>query len=119
MSGLLSAIPGLAAHEVVVPVQDPAPATFDIDLADNLLRDLNGRIGAAYPGEDCLPWLCLNRPEVWKALCDGENCVDREYLQQNMQGLEYEADRLWRMYEKAFAIFAARPPVIEVQESLL
>jgi hypothetical protein len=116
MAGLLSAIPGLASHAVVVPETAPV---FDICRADTLLYDLNGKVGAAYPGAECFPWLTANRPEVWTALCEGENDVDRAYLQQDMAALEPAIDRLWRMYQKAFGIYEARPPIVEVQGVLL
>lgn len=115
MNGLLSAIPGLVAHQVEVP--EPV-VSFDTERADQLLRDMTTEIGAAYPDEGCIEWLRLNRPEVIVALFSGEQEVDRLYLAEDMPGMAAALDLLRRMYLKAFGIYEARPPVIEVQEAM-
>ena len=114
MSKLFSAIPGLSAHKVEIP---EAVIEFDVERAEELLRQVNATIASAYPGDDCFSWL-VKQPDVWKPLCDGENDVDLAFLAQDMPTLEKAVDRLERMYLKAFNLYASRPPVVEVQEDL-
>lgn len=89
------------------------PVGFSIDQADNLLRDLNGTLGAEYsPGT--IEWLQENRPDVIKSLHDMWNQVDAAYLTESMPELAAVTDLLKRSYLKAFDLFRQRPPVIEV-----
>jgi len=113
---LLSAIPGLSAHQVDIP--EPV-VSFDFIKADRLLAELNESVGSAYPDAGCVSWLVANQSPAFTALCAGENAVDLAYLAGDMPALEKAVDLLRRMYLKAFGLYAARPPVIEVQEAFL
>lgn len=113
---LLENIPGLSAHETHLP--EPVKVEFDADKAFNLIRILNGVIGAAYP-EGCLEWLAKHRQDIWDELCAGENAVDRAYIAEDMDELAKATDRMQRMYLRAFKVYEARPPIVEVQEKLI
>jgi len=116
---LLSAIPGLSAHAVVVPEPESAASAFDFARADRLIAGLNEAIGAAFPDAGCLRWLAENRHDALAALLYGEAAVDVAYLAEDMTKLEKAIDLLQRMYLKAFNIYTTRPPVVEVQEAFL
>lgn len=91
------------------------PVGFSVDRADNLLKDLNGTIGAEYLA-GAVEWLSAKRPDVIKSLKDIENQIDAAYLADNMPELAAKTDLAKRSYLKAFELFRQRPPVVEVAQ---
>jgi hypothetical protein len=115
---LADKLTGLSRHKIDLPPPPQEPvAVFDRKKADQLLRSINDSLGIEYPA-GCLEWLSVNRPDIWKALCEGENAVNAAYLAENLPEMEKAGDLLQRMYCKAYEVFNTRPPVIEVQADL-
>lgn len=115
---LADRLKGLQKHVTELPPPPASlPPNFDREQADRIIAGLNDEIRNQYP-VGCMEWIIAERSDVWQALCAGENDVDRAYITEDMLELIMAADRLQRMYEKAFGQFNCRPPVIERQEAL-
>jgi len=111
---LLSAIPGLDIHATAPVV---ALRTFDRvkamrDMADSAAR-VDGELTAAG-----VAWLKAERPEVWAHLREATLALDEAYEREDL-GAFFQALCVWEAYHiKAGKLFAARPPVIDIQEEL-
>lgn len=113
---LLSAIPGLSRHETRVP---PAmPETFDRDKALRLLRDGMSMINSFYP-PGAMEWLREKRPDVVKQLKADVADIEKAIMGEEISKVALSVETCIKHHRKAFEIFEARPPVMEVQGDLL
>lgn len=110
MSGLLNAIPGLARHQSTAsaPVKD-----FDLERACRLVDDATALLTNDYPA-GALEWLRQNRPDVARYLKECERDLDAVLMAEDMAQLPKVLDRYVDAHRRAFKVFEARPPVIEV-----
>lgn len=113
---LLSAIPGLAMHQVATPAL-VAPA-FDRERASRLMRDAISLLNSFYPA-GAMEWLRLNRPDVSKELEGTMADIDAAVLVEDLPAVTATLDKFVKYHRKAFSIFEGRPPVVEVQERLI
>lgn len=111
--GLLANIPGLAAHKTVEPV-----VAFDRERAERLICDAVSLLSSIYPA-GALEWLEKNRPDVYRYLRESEQELDKSVTDEDAMGFAKALERYTKRSQKAFEIFAARPPVVEVQGELL
>lgn len=109
-------IKGLSQHKIELPPPSPEPvAQFDQDKADHLLQDTCSLISSAYTA-GALDWLQENRTDVCNFLKECETVVEAAYLSKDMSKLVQALAKYQGAYQRAFKLFEARPPVIEVQE---
>lgn len=119
MSGLLSNIPGLAAHQVQVPEVTPEPARsdFDREAAFRLVSDAVSLLASFYPA-GALEWLRENRPDVIRYLTEAEIALDMAILAEDITQFRVVLEEYVKYHRKAFKIYEERPPVVEVQDDL-
>lgn len=108
---LLSAIPGLAKHQIEVP------KTFDREKAFRLVGDAVSLLTSFYPA-GAQEWLETQRPDVIRFLEEAEVAVDAAILADNQETFPGALERFVKLHRRAFAIYAERPPIIERQEEL-
>lgn len=117
MTGLMSAIPGLAMHKTTVPDPPPPPA-FDREKADSLMREAISLLCSFYP-VGAMEWLRENRPDAVKHLEESMAEIDAAVLAEDIKAVTAALERYVKFHQRAFELFEQRPPVIEVQEALL
>lgn len=116
---LLSAIPGLSAHEVSVPVAAPVVVSFDNDAAMVVIRRAIEEVAMAFPAPDPWGWLQDNRSDVISELKKAGNDMNVAYLAEDLEQVKVKAERFVKLHLRAWELYVQRPPVIEVQERLL
>jgi hypothetical protein len=113
---LLSAIPGLSAHEMKIPA---APIIlFDRDKAVQILRDGISLINSFYPA-GAMEWLRENRPDVIKQLKSDLLAIEQAISNEDHSKVSVTIELGIKHHRRAFELFELRPPVIEVQGDLL
>ena len=115
MSGLISNIPGLAAHRVAVPV---AASPFDRERAIRLTGDAVSLLSSYYPA-GALEWLKENRPDVDRYLREAEQDLDESIEREDLPRFTKALEIYIKRHQRGFEIFNERPPVMEVQGELL
>lgn len=113
---LLAAIPGLSAHETSVP--PPALPPFDRDKALQLLRDGVSLINSFYP-TGAMEWLREHRTDVITILNADYARIEQSILAEDRTKVAVSVELLIKHHRRAFEIYEARPPVIEIQGDLL
>lgn len=93
-------------------------AGFDQDKAQRLISDTYSLISTECPA-GALTWIDSNRPNISFQLKRAEKAVYKAFETENLERLVKVLDAWKRYHLKAFAVFEARPPVIEVQGDLL
>ena len=118
--GLRDAIPGLKAHDTVIasPLIDPVVVSFDDEAAGNIVRAAVAEVNTSFPSPDVWKWLVDNRPDVISELKRFGKDMSLACLNQDMETLKGAADRYVRAHQRAWKLFADRPPVIERQDVL-
>ena len=113
---LLSAIPGLSAHEMKIPTAPIIP--FDRDKAVQILRDGISLINSFYP-DGALEWLRENRPDITRQLKADFKAIEQAIMDEDRKKVSGAVEVCIKHHRRAFEIFEVRPPVIEVQGDLL
>ncbi len=108
---LLGNIPGLSRHAPVIA--PPTPPGFDLERACSLMRQALSILENYYPA-GAMEWLRVHRPEVVAHLKERALQVDRAVLAEDMPAVIAAVDVYREAHERAFKIYLARPPVIEV-----
>ena len=119
---LLSAIPGLSAHEVAIPpVVQPATivVSFDTEAALNVIRAAISEVALAFPAPDPWGWLTQNRPDVIAELRKSRNEMGEACHLEDIELLKAKSIRFTRLHLRAWELYKLRPPVIEIQEERL
>jgi len=95
-----------------------SPPVFDIDKAVKLLHEGLVLVNSFYP-PGAMEWLRENRPDIAKQLKSDWKAIDLAIKAEDMQAATSAAELCIRQHRKAFDIYLARPPIIEVQGDLL
>jgi len=94
------------------------PSSFDREKAMQLLRDGMSLINSFYPA-GALEWLRENRPDVMRHLKDDRRAINQAIQDEDYAAVVAVVETSIKHHRQAFAIYEARPPVIEVQGDLL
>lgn len=95
-----------------------APQPFDRDKAFQILRDGVSMINSFYP-VGAMDWLRTNRPDVVKQLKADYRNIDQAIHNEDRTAVSVSVELCIKHHRKAFEIFEARPPVIDVQGDLM
>lgn len=109
-------IPSIKQYQVEPPPARQVP--FDREKAMRILRDGVSLINSFYPA-GAIEWLWDNRLDVMKQLRDDRKEINRAILEEDHVAVVAAVESSIRHHRKAFAIYEARPPVVEVQGDLL
>jgi len=117
---LLSAIPGLSAHDThIPPLPLPIVVSFNNAAAQDLIRLAVTDVATSYPSPDPWGWLTDNRPDVIKELSRVKADMQSAYESADIERVQASCDVFVRFHKKAWQLYSMRPPVIEVQGDLL
>lgn len=90
---------------------------FDQTKAQRMISDTSSMISTQCPS-GAMNWLSTFRPDVFKQLNQAGKAVDHAYESENQPELVKRLSIWHRYHTRAFELFEARPPVIEVQDNL-
>jgi len=110
---LLQNIPGLSRHAPTI-APHVAPV-FDLDRAFLLMRQALSLLESSYPA-GAMEWLRIHRPDVITHLKERALQVDRAALAEDMPAVIAAVDLYREAHERAFKLYQARPPVIDVDQ---
>ena len=97
---------------------EAVPVPFDRDKAFQLLRDGISLINSFYPA-GAMEWLREHRPDVVKQLKVDFKNIEQCILDEERTKVAICVELCINHHRRAFEIFEARPPVIDVQSDLL
>jgi DNA primase len=115
----ISLQPRQSAEEKKVEVPKVAIETegFNAVRVQQLIRDSRSRIESSWQN-DGWEWLGKNRPDIIAYIKGMENTVDERFGTEDELGVLAALDTLERWYQRAWEVYAERPPVIERQNDL-
>lgn len=94
-----------------------APTRFDRRWADRLISNALADVDAAYQA-GALEWINTNRPDVAGFLRETILEIDAAVTAEDGPRVTTAVERFVEAHKRAFRIFEARPPVIEVDPQL-
>lgn len=87
------------------------PMEFDADRAGQVLKDTMSRINSGYDAAG-MEWLETNRSDIVSFLKSKEREIDGYFDRQDLPGLTRALEVLEAAYNKAWKLYAERPPVL-------